>query len=113
MAKKEKAPLSESLLTGFGIVSFVGLTGYLFYYDPSDPKAKAKRKKRPWKTFFITLTLTLLAIAALVGAFWLVQSVFFPSFVMPQEWIALIGILCIILLGSVVAIVEYQSHQQK
>ena len=114
MAKKEKAPLSESLLKTWGIVSFVGLTGYLFYYDANDrKKAKREGKKSPWKAFLLTLILSIVILAALIGAFLLARYYLFPDFHVPTEWIALIGLAVIFVFGTVVTIVEARIHRKK
>ena len=114
MAKKEKKPLSETLLKTYGIAAFVGLTGYLFYYDAADrKKAQREGKKSPWKAFLLTLFLSLLALAALVGAFWAARHFFFPNYRIPMELVAALAFAVIFVFGTVITIVEVRMHRKK
>lgn len=114
MAKKEKKPLSETLLKTYGIASFVGLTGYLFYYDVADrKKAQKEGKKSPWKAFVLTLLLSLLVMAALVGAFLAIRYFFFPNYSLPVEWIAVIGLAAIFVFGTVITLIESRIYRKK
>lgn len=116
MAKKEKAPLSESLLKAWGAVAFIGLTGRLFCYIPKEDakadRAPKKHVKRPWLIFTVTILIALAVIAALVIGYLVLRQCCFPTYRMPIELIAVIGVATVFVLGTVITVIEARIHKR-